>query len=157
MSRAADMGEIMRWLQGGRIDCTVGYAHDAATRKLHVVARLQGMPLPLLVGVPGAVPDGLRAAIRKAGDAGILLPALGPMDRLRVATSDGLDGLRRATKLAPGRRQVRRAVWSPLPSERLPLESFQPKPRQQYSLPAATGRWRTMELLEVELEFEGGR
>ncbi|MFT7621401.1 MAG: hypothetical protein ACI9WU_000564 [Myxococcota bacterium] len=140
--RAGDTAELLAWLRAERVDCAVVYSHYEKTPGLHVVARLKGLALPILVSLKSESTEPVRAALERARGTGLSIPAVGPLDRLASASADGLKSLREAVRLAPGQRPVRRAVWAPGRTETLPLEGLTPKPRRRYPLPAFRGQWR---------------
>lgn len=140
---APDMSEIVRWLDTGRADVTIGYASVGKAHGLHVVSKLVGFSLPVLAIPAGKLSEAQRGRLHAALARRIVVPAHGPMTRLVAESSgDPAAALRRAASLKPGQRAVRRAVWAPLRVERLGDDAVVVKPSGRYPLPVPTGRWR---------------
>jgi hypothetical protein len=147
---AAEMKEVLGWLDTNRADCTVGYAWLGERTGLHIVARLKGIPLPVLVGFPEKLAREHRERRQRAlSHGGLAIPVHGALNRLvQPRQSDPRNPLQSAAALQPGSRALRNALWSPTRAHRLGPELQAVRPRGSYPLPQPVNPWRIPDFAE---------
>jgi len=138
----SDMAEVVRWLKSGAVDCTLAYAHIAQRSGLSVVVPLRGMPMPRLVVVRDSAAAPHRGRIESALDNGLAIPGNWPIRRLLHQQKGAIGALRNAEAQPSGRRTVRRAVWSPAPTESLDLKRYRLKTENDHRIKPLGDRWR---------------
>jgi hypothetical protein len=142
--------ELLRRIRSRQAAGTIAYLALAEPFGLRVVAPLKGMPLPVLVEVGASLGETHRDALRKAlSETGLELPQLGPLTHLVAPQQDATRKLKAALALSAGQRPVRRAIWTPLPVERLSNPELKVGPRARYPLQTPVGRWRMPEYPDI--------